>query len=74
MTTQTLQANFDGPRRSYFPVYQEEPITDIQRQTLTELISANFLEDERELQLLQLDELTSLDATGAINAYSMGRW
>jgi len=72
----TITASLDGPR-NYWPLKilgEEKMISDRQRSTLTEIICANFQEEERELRLSQLDDMTSADATDAIYDYSVGKW
>ena len=75
MNTKTC---FDYPGRKYiFPtryIGEEKMISDRQRNTLTEIISANFQEEERELRLSQLENMTAIEATDAIYDYSVGNW
>ena len=49
-------------------------ISDRQRNTLTEIICANFQEEEREFRLSQLENMTAVEATDAIYDYSVGNW
>lgn len=45
-----------------------------QRNTLVELISRNFQEDDRECRLLELENLTSLEAEDQIFQYLSATW
>lgn len=76
MITKTITADFELPRNYWPPRYlgEEEMISDRQKSTLTELICANFQEEERELRLSQLENMTAIEATDAIYDYSFGSW
>ncbi|MFA6273629.1 MAG: hypothetical protein WC662_00530 [Candidatus Paceibacterota bacterium] len=77
MITNTIVAASDFPRRNIWPLKylsEERMITSRQRQTLTEIICANFQEEERERRLLLLEDMTAIEATDAIYDYSVGRW
>jgi hypothetical protein len=70
-------ASADGPRNIYWPskyLSEEKMISDRQRNTLTEIICANFQDEERELRLSQLENMTAIEATDAIYDYSVGDW
>ncbi|MFA6273551.1 MAG: hypothetical protein WC662_00115 [Candidatus Paceibacterota bacterium] len=76
MITKTITADFELPR-NYWPLKilgEEKMISDRQRNTLTEIICANFQEEERELRLSQLENMTAIEATDAIYDYSVGNW
>jgi hypothetical protein len=45
-----------------------------QRNTLVELISRNFQEEDREVRLLELENLTSLEAEDHIFQYLSATW
>ncbi len=76
MTTKTAIANFEGPRRNYFfPLCEEEMISDKQKAILTSLIFQNIQEDkERESRISELADLTSKDADNEILRFSMAKW
>ena len=73
----TIIANMDGPR-SYWPSrYQGEIplITQNQKEELTALIYQNITnENERELKLQELEDLTEADACLALFHFSSGIW
>ncbi|MFZ3011406.1 MAG: hypothetical protein WA060_00170 [Minisyncoccia bacterium] len=76
MITKTITADFELPR-NYWPLKylgEEKMISDRQRNTLTEIICANFQEEEQELRLSQLENMTAIEATDAIYDYSVGNW
>jgi len=76
MITKTITADFELPRNYWPPKYlsEEKMISDRQRNTLTEIICSNFQEEERELRLSQLENMTAIEATDAIYGYSVGNW
>ena len=76
MITKTITADFELPK-NYWPskyLSEEKMISDRQRNTLTEIICANFQDEERELRLSQLENMTTIEATDAIYDYSVGKW
>ena len=75
MITKTITAGFELPR-NYWPrcLGEEKMISERQRNTLTEIICANFQDEERELRLSQLENMTAVEATDAIYDYSVGSW
>ena len=76
MITNTAIASFEGPRKSYFfPMCEEEMISDKQKAILTSLIFQYVQEEEeREHRLSELEDLTSKDADNEILRFSMARW
>ncbi len=74
----TITAEMDGPRRSYFPskyIGETPMITQNQKERLTALIYQNVFEDhERELKLSELEDLTQADADYALYQFSLGIW
>lgn len=75
MTTKTAIANFEGPRRNYFfPLCEEEMISEGQRRTLTELILCNIDEEKREGYINQISDITKAEADDWILEFTMGRW
>jgi len=73
----TIAASFDGPR-NYWPskyVGDTPMITKNQKERLTALIYQNVVEEnERELRLSELDDLTQADADYALFQFSQGIW
>jgi len=70
-------ASMDGPRNIYWPpkiLGEEKMISERQRNTLTEIICANFQDKEREFRLSLLEDMTAIEATDAIYDYSVGKW
>ncbi len=79
MNTNTITANMDGPRRFYWPPkydLEETPmISKSQKERLTALIYQNILdEDERELKLMELEDMTEADADYSLYQFSSGKW
>lgn len=78
MATNTTLASADGPKYYWPPKYDldETPmITSIQKERLTALIYQNiFDENERELRLSELEDLTEADADYALYQFSTGQW
>ena len=73
----TITANFEGPRNYWPPRYMGEipMITAKQKDKLTALIYQNiFDENERELRLSELEDLTEADANYALYQFSTGQW
>lgn len=73
----TITANLDGPRNYWPPRYMGEVpmITKSQKENLTALIYQNiFDENDRELRLSELEELTEADASYALYQFSTGKW
>ena len=79
MITKTITADFELSRSSYiFPWKSlgETPlITKNQKEKLTSLIYQNIEdENERELKLSELEDLTESDASYALFQFSRGIW
>ncbi len=77
MNTNTLVAGADGPRNYWPPKYLSETpmITQNQKERLTALIYQNiFDENERELKLMELEDLTQADADYSLYQFSTGKW
>ena len=77
MITKT-KTGFRGSRRNsdsdYDYVGSDIMINDRQRKTLAELISRNFQEDDREIRLLEIENLSSLEAEDQIFQYLSATW
>jgi len=77
MNTNIAIASADGPR-NYWPLkyLSDTPmITQNQKEKLTALIYQNiFDENDRELRLSELEDLTKADADYAIYQFSTGKW
>ena len=70
-------ASLDGSRNIYWPYYTGEipMITKNQKERLTALIYQNVIEEnERELRLSELDDITQADADYALFQFSQGIW
>jgi len=77
-STRTAIASFEEPRRNYWPsrYLGETPmITKNQKERLTALIYQNIPdENDRELRLSELEDLTQADADYALYQFSTGQW
>lgn len=78
MNTNTIVAGADGPR-NYWPLKYlgDTPmITQAQKEKLTALIYQNISDDnnERELRLSELEDLTQADADYVLYQFSTGQW
>jgi len=73
----TITASLDGPR-NYWPskyIGDIPMITQNQKEKLTALIYQNIIdENERELKLSELEDLTQGDADYALFQFSRGIW
>ena len=73
-----FKTGYKGPRRDYETDYDyvgdDIMINPRQRITLVELISRNFQEEDREVRLLELENLTSLEAEDQIFQYLSATW
>ena len=72
----TIVANLDGPR-NYWPACLSETrmINRFQKERLTSFIYQNINdENQRELKLSELDDLTEIDADYALYQFSRGIW
>ena len=73
----TIVANADSPR-NYWPLKylgNTPMITKSQKEKLTTLIYQNITdENERELRILELEDLTEADASYALYQFSTGQW
>ncbi len=73
----TTIASMDGPRNIYWPPCLGEipMITKSQKEKLTTLIYQNiFDENERELKLMELEDLTQADASYMLYQFETGKW
>jgi hypothetical protein len=74
----TIIASADGPRNIYWPskyLGDTPMINKSQKERLTALIYQNIFEDnERELRLSELEDLTQADADYALYRFSTGKW
>lgn len=72
-----FKTGYKNPRRDYDDydyVGDNIMINPRQRATLVELISRNFQEEDREVRLLELENLTSLEAEDQIFQYLSATW
>lgn len=73
-----FKTGYKNPRRDYNSDYDyvgdDIMINPRQRNTLVELISRNFQEEDREVRLLELENLTSLEAEDQIFQYLSATW
>lgn len=73
-----FKTDYRSPRRNYDSDYDyigdNIMINPRQRNTLVELISRNFQEEDREVRLLELENLTSLEAEDQIFQYLSATW
>jgi len=73
-----FKTGYKCPRRDYNSDYdyvgEDIMINSHQRATLVELISRNFQEEDREARLLELENLTSLEAEDQIFQYLSATW
>jgi hypothetical protein len=73
-----FKTDYRSPRRNYDSDYDyvgdNIMINPRQRNTLVELISRNFQEDDREVRLMELENLTSLEAEDHIFQYLSATW
>ena len=75
-----FKMDYRSPRRNYDSYDDLDYIGDNiminprQKNTLIELISRNFQEEEREERLLELENLTSLEAEDQIFQYLSATW
>jgi len=73
-----FKTGYKNPRRNYDSDYDyigdNIMINPRQRNTLVELISRNFQEDDREARLMELENLTSLEAEDQIFQYLSATW
>jgi hypothetical protein len=73
-----FKTGYKNPRRDYDSDYDyvgdNIMINPRQRNTLVELISRNFQEEDREARLLELENLTSLEAEDQIFQYLSATW
>ena len=69
-----FKTGYKSPKRDYNHVGDDVMINPHQRNTLIELISRNFQEEDREIRLLELENLTSLEAEDQIFQYLSATW
>jgi hypothetical protein len=73
-----FKTGYKNPRKDYDSDYDyvgdNIMINPRQRNTLVELISRNFQEEDREARLLELENLTSLEAEDQIFQYLSATW
>ena len=73
-----FKTGYKGPKKDFYSEYDyvgdNIMINVRQRNTLTELISRNFQEEDREVRLLELENLTSLEAEDQIFQYLSATW
>lgn len=75
-----FKTDYRNPRRNYDSYEDLDYIGDNiminprQRNTLVELISHNFQEEDREIRLMELENLTSLEAEDQIFQYLSATW
>ena len=74
-----FKMDYKSPRRNYGSsdydyVGDGVMINERQRQTLVELISRNFQEEDRENRLLEIENLTSVEAEDMIFQYLSATW
>jgi hypothetical protein len=72
-----FKTGYKNPRRDYDDydyIGDDIMINPRQRNTLVELISRNFQEEDREIRLLELENLTSLEAEDQIFQYLSATW
>lgn len=74
-----VKTSFRNPRRNYDSsdydyISNDGMINERQRKTLVELISRNFQEDDRESRLLEIENLSSLEAEDQIFQYLSATW
>ncbi len=75
-----FKTDYRSPRRNYDSYDDLDYIGDNiminprQKNTLIELISRNFQEEEREERLMELENLTSLEAEDQIFQYLSATW
>ena len=75
-----FKTDYRSPRRNYNSYDDLDYIGDNiminprQKNTLIELISRNFQEEEREERLMELENLTSLEAEDQIFQYLSATW
>lgn len=75
-----FKTGYKNPRRNYDSGVDLDYVGDNiminprQRNTLVELISRNFQEEDREARLLELENLTSLEAEDQIFQYLSATW
>ena len=75
-----FKTDYRSPRRNYNSYDDLDYIGDNiminprQKNTLIELISRNFQEEEREERLMELENLTSLEAENQIFQYLSATW
>ena len=73
-----FKTGYKYPRKDYDTDYDyvgdSIMINPHQRATLIELISRNFQEEDRETRLLELENLTSLEAEDQIFQYLSATW
>ena len=75
-----FKTDYRSPRRNYDSyddldyIGENIMINPRQKNTLIELISRNFQEEEREERLLELENLTSLEAEDQIFQYLSATW
>jgi hypothetical protein len=75
--TNTITVGCGDSARSYFPLKyppEVQMISPKQKKELITLIYQNLEGNERELRLMELDDLTFHDADFALYQYSMGKW
>lgn len=71
------KTDYRSPRRNYDSDFSREDEIMInlhQLKTLADLISRNFEDEEREVRLLELENLTSLEAEDQIFQYLSATW
>ena len=73
-----FKTGYKGPKKDFYSEYDyvgdNIMINARQRNTLAELISRNFQEEDREVRLLELENLTSLEAEDQIFQYLSATW
>ena len=72
-----FKTDYRSPRRNYDSDFSREDEIMInlhQLKTLADLISRNFEDEEREVRLLELENLTSLEAEDQIFQYLSATW
>ena len=72
-----FKTDYRNPRRNYDDldyIGDNIMINPRQKNTLIELISRNFQEEEREERLMELENLTSLEAEDQIFQYLSATW
>ena len=81
MSTKTATASFDSARHFFlkYPKYDffDRPklISESQKSRLRELIFQNITdENDRELKLMELEEMDSVEADDSLYGFSVGKW